>query len=706
MGRTLQELQRFFRELKRRNVYKVAATYAVVAFVGFQAAKLLIPSTVLPAWTDEFFLFLLIIGFPVAVVVAWAFELTPDGVRRTAEAEPEEAEAGTRTAYKVLIGLGLLGAAVAGGWYLTGSGESGPERPAGDRSIAVLPFTNMGGDESVQFTQGVHDDLLTRLSQVSELEVISRTSVMRYDGTDMALPEIARELDVTWIVEGGVQQVGDQIKVNAQLIDPRTDTHAWADQYRRDITPENLFAIQSEITREIAGELQARLTPEEERRIDRRPTENLEAYRLYVQGRGFLDQRTESGMRTGIEYLERALERDSAYAPAWAALAEARAAHEGYYGSSSTDVAYTRAWEAVRRALTLNPDLAEAHATAGLLHMYGHEGPAALREFRAALETEPSLAQGHRWLGVLLDVLGRPGAVAHLRRGVEIDPLSPEAHADLAGGLLVRGNFEEALHHARRGKAIGPDYGLVHFLEAVALRHLGRLESAESIHQQERAMRWRPSWHRGELALVQVAAGDSARARESLNQLREAEDGFSIGLVHAALGEPDAGFRAFQRYDSWGMGEVILVRYGYPDALEPLREDPRYRELMREINQQWGLNPDGSLPASPGGSTVRTRARPLRRAPGVSALGPELVSDPAGFPAEVLEVSRLGGTGGRIRLVGGEPVAGRRLGIGAAVYTPSHLGQGAFVNQEVHAHPAVGRVDCQDSARVLGVRGD
>jgi TolB-like protein/Flp pilus assembly protein TadD len=596
---SLSSLRRALAELKRRRVFRVAAVYAATAFVVWQAAAIAFPALHLPSWTLTLVVVLAILGFPVALVLAWAFEVTPDGVRRSAvverpggsgRAQGAERSPGQRFV-AALVGVGLLAGVAAGGWYLVG----GTEGDVTDRSIAVLPFADMGGVESAQFTMGVHADLLTRLSNIAGLEVISRTSVARYRETDLPLPEIARELGVAWVVEGAVQQAGGTIQVNVQLVDPRSDTHAWADQYRRDFTAENLFAIQSEVTREIAGALQARVTPEEERRVDRRPTGSLEAYRYYAQGRSLLEQRSETAIRSAMSHFRSALELDSTYAPAWAALAEAETARQGYYGGTS-DAGFARAREAARRALALDPDLAEAHASAGFVHLYTRQGPAALRAFREALRLEPSLAQAHRWLGVLLDALGRPGALSHLRRAVALNPVTPEAHADLAGALLVRGSAEEALRHARRGRVIEPGYGLSRFLEVMALYHLGRREEARALLREVRAAPWRPTLHRAAGALLQVAEGDSVGAREVLERLRDEPDGWAEAWVHAALGETDAAFRALRGIESWGMGEAIMFRHGYPDVMAPLEADRRYQGLLRELNRGWGLQPDGSLP--------------------------------------------------------------------------------------------------------------
>jgi len=255
------------------------------------------------------------------------------------------------------MSLGLL-AALVGGWFLVGAG-GGTE--VNDLSIAVLPFETLGQEQATVFTDGVHADVLTRLSSVSDLSVTSRTSVMRYRTSDKTLPTIARELGVTWVLRGEVQETANQVQVSARLVNARTDRQVWAQSYRRELTAANLFEIQGEITAQIALALETQLSPEEEQQVARTPTQNLDAYRFYVQGRGLLDQRTEDGMRRAGEYFRQAIARDSSYAVAWAGLADALWLFEDY-GYAEPGSLLPQAGEAARRALALDPDLAEAHA--------------------------------------------------------------------------------------------------------------------------------------------------------------------------------------------------------------------------------------------------------------------------------------------------------------------------------------------------------
>lgn len=605
-------MRQLFQELKRRNVYRVAATYAVVAFVTLQAAELVFPATTLEGVYDVLVV-IAFVGFPLALVLAWAFEMTPEGVRRTpasgdpvestgelaeGEVRPTEPPGSRgRRAVGALVGLGLVAAAVVGGWYLVGGG--GESREVTDRSIAVLPFENMGGEESEQFTQGVHDGLLTRLANISDLQVISRTSVMRYEGTDRALPELARELGVQWIVEGAVQQAGGQVQVNAQLIDARTDIHRWAEDYRRELTAEKLFALQGEIAGEIARSLEAELTPEEEERVERQPTADLTAYQLYVQGRRELARRWAGDMEEAVRLFRRAIERDSSFALAWSGLADA-AGHR-WWGFEGYDTLSVTPAQAARRALELDPNLAEAHASMGLVHYRQREGPAALEALHRAVNLKPSYPEAHNWLGLVYKVLGRRDeGLRHLELASELNPQHQLARHYLYDTYIARGEIERGLESIREQKR---RYGGVYLAEPRALYHLGRFEDARAALRDIRARQSDPDeldrdYVPAYLAAVETAQGDTARARELLTELQERDQPpLVLAYAHAAFGDADATLSAFEKIDEWDYVPTVTLRYiAFPEGMGLIRDDPRYDALLREVNVHWGLNPDGSLP--------------------------------------------------------------------------------------------------------------
>ncbi|NBC19363.1 MAG: hypothetical protein GVY18_18815 [Bacteroidetes bacterium] len=471
---------------------------------------------------------------------------------------------------------------------------------ASSRSIAVLPFETLGAAQASAFADGIHGDLVTRLSNVADLQVISRTSVRRYRNTDKPISTIGAELNTPWVLEGEVQEVAEQVQVNVRLVHAQADQQVWARDYRRALTAENLFHIQGEITKEIVRSLEATLTPEEEEQVERSPTGNLDAYRLYVLGRKHLDERTEEDIYQAVDYFQRATEQDAEYALAWAGLGDGLSLLE-FYGFRPPDAA-PEPMEAAHRAVALAPNLGEARAALGIRHALRHEGPEALCELGQAIELAPSHAEAWIWLGWVQLCLGRPAqAPEPAERAVALDPLAPAFRVYLAEIYLANGTPQHALREARRARELQPKYGLAHFMEGLVLYHQGRLVAAASSLRQALSLippQGTPTHAevRAALALAHVVSGDDLRARELLDQIDGTDHPFSAGLVRAALGETDAAFDAFEQIHDWGSFETEHVRYFFPRALGPLRDDARYESLIQRVNQAWGLHADGSLP--------------------------------------------------------------------------------------------------------------
>jgi len=604
-------MKRFLRELRRRNVYRVALAYAAVTFVALQVVTLLVPATTLPPWADELLVALAVLGFPIALVVAWAFELTPEGLVRTAADEVGDPPAGSvdagtapgrgpgwRPRIGAVIGLALL-AAAAGGWYvLRGAGE--PE--VTDRSIAVLPFETLGRQETTAFTDGVHGDILTRLSRIPDLSVISRASVMQYRNPGRPLPEIARQLGVAWVLQGEVQESGGQVQVNARLVRADRDRQVWAESYRRELTARNLFDIQSELTDRIARRLQAELSPAGLSAASRVPTENLEAYRLYVRGRSRLERWTGRDIGQAVTYFRQAIDLDPDYALAWAGLSDALSLLRWYGFPLPADASAPA--EAASRALELGPQLAEAHASRAIVlsSRVPADAPEALRELEEAVRLRPSYAYAYIWMAWLHLLVGTPdAALAPAERAVELDPLDPAARVFLAESYLANGRAEAALRAAARGRELQPEKPLAHLMEALALHHLGRVPEAEAA--LESALSLVPPEGRtpsrsqleGLLVVSRAAAGDTAGARAMLAAIGDGDgDPFFVGLAHAALGQEDAAFGAFREVRDWGQLATVSLRYLFPEVLGPLRQRAAYRDLLRGADRSWGVGSEGA----------------------------------------------------------------------------------------------------------------
>ena len=440
-----------FTELKRRNVFRVAIAYGVVAWVLAQVADLAFENFGAPDWVAKSVLFILMLGFPIAVILAWAFELTPDGIKLEKDVERDESI--TAQTGKKLNGLIIALLVVAVVVLLVErsfrSSAPPPEEvvmtESADLSIAVLPFDNRSNREEDEFfTEGIHDDLLTTMANIGSMKVISRTSVLEYKDTTKKIPEIARELGVANILEGGVQRSGNQVRINVQLIDADTDEHLWAEIYDRELTAENLFKIQSEVSQAIAEALQATLSPDESDRINSLPTTNLQAYEAYLRGRQRWEARTADSTAQAVDLFLKAIELDPNFAEAWAGLGDAYR-HQVPYGGLPEFEMFPKAEEAINRALELNPDLAEAHAAlGGLTRQKGGELAKAKYHLERAIELNPSYSPAYNWLGLVYNQMAQfDKATEVFNRGQQVDPLSAVLANNLAFAAGFSGRHDE-----------------------------------------------------------------------------------------------------------------------------------------------------------------------------------------------------------------------------------------------------------------------
>ncbi len=355
----------FFAELKRRNVYKVAVAYAVVGWLLVQVATQVFPFLEIPNWVVRLVIVLVAIGFPIALVIAWAFEITPQGIERTEVADTMPAAAGQKKhawIYVVVIGAAISVALFFLGRYTAQSQEGG--RPGGpslpQKSIAVLPFDNLSEEKgNAYFAEGIQDEILTRLAKVADLKVISRTSTQHFKSAPDNLPQIAKQLGVMHILEGSVQKANDKVRVNVQLINALNDAHLWAETYDRKLI--DIFSVETEIAKTIADTLQAKLTGSEKNAISKKPTENPAAHELYLQGRYFWSKRSAANLRKSIDYFNQAIAQDPNYALAYAGLAQAWMVLPAYNGGAPVECK-PHAEAAARKALSLDETLSDAVA--------------------------------------------------------------------------------------------------------------------------------------------------------------------------------------------------------------------------------------------------------------------------------------------------------------------------------------------------------
>jgi len=468
-------------ELKRRNVFRVGVAYAIVGWLLVEVAHTAFPTLQLPDWTTTLVTVLVIMGFPLALIVAWAFELTPEGIKREAEVDRTEStthKTGRKLDFAI---IGLLVTAVvyfAVDKFVLEQPEFTSESVAREKSIAVLPFANRSANEAdAFFVDGMHDDILTHVSKIRSLKVISRTSVMDYRDTTKNMKTIGRELGVATILEGGVQRSGSQVRINVQLIDAETDEHLWAEIYDRKLTAENLFSIQTEIATAIADALRASLSPEEKDRLATVPTENLAAYEAYLLGRQRLARETVAAAVEAVNYFQQAIELDPVFALAYVGLADSYGM-QLYLGTLAPEEGLARMQAAADKALALDDQLGEAYnSLAGIKQEY--EGAEAM--YRRALELNPNYARAYYDYGDLLNnFMGRPGeALALLRKAAELDPLSAGIINSVGEALESLGRFDESL--ARFERAIEVEAGYAEAYISIGRHYwsvLGQLDEA------------------------------------------------------------------------------------------------------------------------------------------------------------------------------------------------------------------------------------
>ena len=580
----------FFGELKRRNVYKVAVAYAVIGWLLVQVATQVFPFFEIPNWTIRLVVLAIVIGFPIALVIAWAFELTPEGIKRT---EDVDLAAGSSSKKRTWIYVVVIGVAFSIGLFFVGrytarSTASTAPAELSAKSIAVLPFDNLSRDpDNAYFAEGVQDEVLTRLAKVADLKVISRTSTQRFKSAPSDLRDIAKRLGVTNILEGSVQKANDQVRVNVQLINALTDAHLWAETYDRKLI--DIFSVESEIAKTIADTLQAKLTGSEKQMMAAQATNDTTAYELYHKGRSFWERRSGDNIPKAIAFYEQAIARDPNYALAYAGLADAYVLLPFYTGARQRDV-FPKAKEAARKALRLDPNLAEAHTALGKILFFDEiDLMGSLREYQRAIELKPNDATAHHWFGGdVLAGLGRfEDAIAEGRRAVELDPLSPIINTDLGATLYLARRFDQANAQLRKTLEIDPTFVNAHYYLGLILQQKGDLPGAIAQLEKAKQLSGDEPFVSTLTAAAKAKAGDKRAALQMLTDLDKISQhrevlAYQRALLYVGLNKREEAIRwleqGFEDRDGSNIGWIKV-----DPLLDPLRGDPRFEALVQKV---------------------------------------------------------------------------------------------------------------------------
>jgi TolB-like protein len=455
----------FFSELKRRNVYKVAIAYAVVAWLLMQVASQIFPFFEIPNWAVRLVVLLLVIGFPVAMILAWAFELTPEGIKRTEDVDLGKSvrrKTGRKLDFFIIAVLLLVIAVLV--FQRLHPNVSPAVSSALEKSIAVLPFDNLSGDpDNAYFSDGIQDEILTKLAGIGDLKVISRKSTAKYKSTPEDLKTVANELGVATVLEGSVQRAGDKVRVNVQLLDARIDTHLWAKSYDRDL--KDIFAVESEVAQQIADALRAKLSPSQSDALAAAPTGDTEAYDLFLKGE-YEEHQAESASTAEIfdraqTFYRQALARDPNFALAYARLAYSELVRH-WFVSNLTSAELAEVKSNIDRALAIAPALPDAHLALAVFHYWGYRDyDSALRELDRTVELQPNSAVARAFHAYIYRRRGEwEQSLVAAERAAELDPRDPSIPRDIGVTYAALRRWSDAERELNRALAVDPHYAL------------------------------------------------------------------------------------------------------------------------------------------------------------------------------------------------------------------------------------------------------
>jgi TolB-like protein/Flp pilus assembly protein TadD len=568
-----------FSELKRRNVYRVAALYIIVSWVVLQVVDVFMSFMPLPEWTSRLVFVLLAAGFPIALVLAWAIELTPDGIKL--EKSSPGKEPATRGDWLLYGALAVVIAIAA--WNLDWGDGDNDHNSADIRSLAVLPLDNLMNDpEQAYFVEGLHEALITELSKIESLRIISRTSAMKYLDSGKSVPEIGAELGVDAIIEGSVLRAGKTVRVTAQLIDARSDKHLWAENFDRELT--DILGLYADVTRNIATSIRGSLTPEESARLEAQEAIDVTAYDAYLRGNYLCDKWTPEDMRQGVEFIRSAVRIEPNNALYHAALAQCLQ-YASFYDYVLPAEIHDEANALVRKAVRLNGDLSEAWAAYAAVRYYlDYDVVGSELALQRAIELNSSNARAmthYSWL------LGEDGnlepAVEWARRAVALDPLSPVVQTAPAQAYYLSRKFDMALVEYRKLVELDPLGPSSHFYIAWALEQLGQYDEAIQHHSKAIELSGSEPLFLSGLGYSYGLAGRTSEAEEILGRLialeAEGEAGpIHVAMVHVGLEHIDEAIAWLDKAVDARQSHIVYLKQ---DAkFDPLRGDPRFDELL------------------------------------------------------------------------------------------------------------------------------
>jgi serine/threonine-protein kinase len=576
----------FFAELKRRHVYRVAIAYGVVAWLLVQVATQVFPFFEIPNWAVRLVVFLTVLGFPVALVIAWAFELTPEGLKRDANIAPNEyiPRWSTRRFAALIVSIAILAAGVP----LFQLSRSKPTwvpwtdvtPTPSQKSIAVLPLLNESGNpDDEYFSDGLSEELIAALAQIKELKVIGRSSSFRFKNQKEDSKSIGEKLGVSTLLEGTVRKNGDRVRIVAELVNATDGSELWSGTFDREL--KDIFAVQAEIAEAVATSLELTLLGTEDRSANKASTKSMEAHNAYLQGHFYFQRRNLEDYRKAVGFFDQAIRFDSDYALAYAERSEAWA-WIGDLSSEEKKEAWKAAGSDAEKAVAVDPKLAEAHAALGWVRFFIEwkfaEGLAELRRAQQLWPWNPTASDLLARVVVYFGQFEQAEKLA--RQSIELDPLAYQARISLARVLFAEGKLDETEAAARKAAELQPTAAGNHRFQVFVAIQRGDGEAA----LREAQLEPNEGYRRFELALADYTRGDRRAADAALAELIAKDRDFlayQVAQVYAWRGENDKAFEWLQvSLDTHDTGTVSLL---IDPLLQDLRQDARYKDVLAKI---------------------------------------------------------------------------------------------------------------------------
>jgi adenylate cyclase len=582
----------FFVELQRRNVYKVAVAYGVVSWLLIQIATQVFPFFDIPNWATRMVIVLLLFGFPVALILAWAYELTPEGLQRT-----EEVDSKKSTTYRTgrtldFVIIGVLVAVIA----IMAFQHYRPAKPpsvadAPEKSIAILPFLDLNQTKDEEyFTDGITEQIIDSLAHVHGLFVVARTTAFAFKNKNMDIREVGRQLGVSHVLEGSVRHGTGKVRIAAQLIDVANGFHLWSETY--DSTEKDLLSLQSDVAKKVASALQIELHLAEATQLDKPLTQNPEAYDCYLRGRYLLEKRTVDSTQKGRALFQEAVVKDPRFALGHAGIADSYI-QLAKLGAISPAEASTHAWSEVSSALAIDDHLAEAYVSrATLLTDFEWNWPAAEPDYRKAIELNSNSANAHHWYARHLAELGRSGeAMREIDAAEKLDALSPVIRTEKAKILYMAHRYNEAIDQCHRALELESNFARSFSILAQASVHHQQYPQGIEAAKKYVELSGGTGWAKLELAYAYAVAGNKAASDQIVNEVTTQPGPFSpydMATICAVWRDPDGAFHWLEKAIEQRSVDVIWIRVD--PRLDNVRSNPRFAEVLARLAPGWQLS--------------------------------------------------------------------------------------------------------------------